>query len=450
MDDYELENARQWDDDLAPGIPPPTRNSSNSTWQLVDYSDKPTQRKQPKAQAPPPQSRFRQPRPPPEQRETDARRPQLPTNVPAPSAAVLAEKAWRERQSPAATLHIPNALAFEDKSFEKLAADKGAFITFSSAHGAFGIWGDIPNVAAARKAILRWIETATISGSRTDKFAKIVSLTDPLKERYQKQYEKEIQRSGYRQDPPTNMPFGAIGWFYWPVTEHRPQDKFGMSCEALDPIRMEHECYIKFDDRRSSFQVCGKHVNVQKVLMALRRTCYQLASDSFKVAPIRGYLPHWRSGIVPTHIYLEDYQNPVVIGAAGENRDIGCSPRGQGELDEAYLIELEQTKSTLSEKRLSHQIENALRKLHFHRGGLELRVRLGTFVLKEYKKPDDDLYELQEFLNMTRSSVFRARVTHEYAHFHPAMVLDTDLVTGLATNAKRTLCSDTSSKPMNC
>lgn len=161
--------------------------------------------------------------------------------------SIDAECAWRKHERPNGTIKIPDVLALQDKRFETIAEQNGAFISTDHTRGVngwmpFGIWGDAKAVAATRSEIDAWIrewrQASTSKFRRAETFAKVKSLTPALQEQKEKEWQREVTKQKYRQNPPALSEFGAIGTFHWPTQQFRPEDCFGSNCEALDDIRM--------------------------------------------------------------------------------------------------------------------------------------------------------------------------------------------------------------------
>ena len=199
------------------------------------------------------------------------------------------------------------------------------------------------------------------------------------------------------------MPFDAIGSFHWPVEEFRPEETFGMSLEALDPIRMDGSCYITFNRDRSTFQVYGKVSDVQSALSRLRKTAFHLCAR--QISPVRKYFCH-SPGDVYTHVYLEDYH-------LANSETPKKSPRGQGEVTDEKKLGLARDFAQLNVSIIRENIANALCHLHYLRAHLQLRLRLGIFYLESYQEPDSGMYEMQEYEAMTRATQFKGTTSEE-------------------------------------
>jgi hypothetical protein len=207
----------------------------------------------------------------------------------------------------------------------------------------------------------------------------------------------------------------AIGSFHWPIDEYRPEEVLGQSLEALDPIRMAQSCHIvRADDGRPILQTMGDVRNVRHALMALKTTCFQIAARS--IDPVRLYLLRWPSGARGSHVFLENYQHPrVACPTTTIQEDSSKSPRTEGLRTCPADIEEAGVSSSLSIERARSTIESSLRQITCLQGSIQLRARLGMFVLTRYKgfQDQDDMYELPEYELMSSQSQFKARTTEE-------------------------------------
>ena len=306
MEDYEKTNAREWDLD---GDERPKQAVSTSNWQVVGNSRQPESRPQRSS----PQEwkatqgavQTKKPKRPPSNLATDTDNEGL--------------QAWRTHEDPREVIRIPDELVLQDKSHTEIARHHRAFVFTESRKGiagsmTFGIWGGPQAVASTKEAINEWISDFRSSrkSEKSSKFAKVVSLTPVLRERAEKAWKKEVKKAKFRQYPPPHQPFGAIGSFHWPVQEYRPDEILGTNYEALDPIRMDCSCYVLFVKDRSIFQVMGKGGDVQKGLLRLRGTCFQIAAR--QITPLRSYLLHWPNvSHLPGHVRLESYEHTKLI-----------------------------------------------------------------------------------------------------------------------------------------
>ncbi|EME89218.1 uncharacterized protein MYCFIDRAFT_193188 [Pseudocercospora fijiensis CIRAD86] len=489
MEDYELANARTWDDSIAP--PPDTPEpavDSGPEWELVGNTKqskkkqnqnrrhqqqkvaaRPSAFQQPPLRRPQPEKENQRPRPAfrvtgqhsaskwRRARGLDGEHTKTPeSKQPAPrlvaEADNNAQSLWRHHRPALDHIRVPPVLAIEDDSrhlLETVAKDLGTFIHCPvmdkhAAHLTFGIWGEDADVAATKNALLfRIDELMSQKGRSAGSFAKVVSLTPVLRQRYEDRWAREIEKSRFRQFPPQGMAFPAIASFHWPSREYKPEEVLGLNIEAFDAIRMDTSCYIVYVPELSVFQVMGKERKVKQALLRLRKSCFQLTARS--VNPARTYLVRWLDGAeIPTHVYLEPYPPPAVLTSSDAVDDTpSMSPRGEGFEESMHKIGLNRHLSKMNTERVRVTLGNALRKIHFYQGHITLRVRLGTFLLSSFRMPEDAvnenpqdvLYELKEYEDMTKESQFFGRVTEEIgdataeAKVHDMLLQASDLLT---------------------
>lgn len=204
-----------------------------------------------------------------------------------------AQAKWRAREPAKQFVRVPAELLLADPhTIQRLAKDNLAFvatdstISMSAGTQTYGIWGGGSDAEKTRKAITIWIEemTGPKKSARTAKFAKLQSLTPTLRRREENMWEKNVRRERYRQHPPLDKAFGAIGTFHWPVKEYTPHEILGTNYEALDAIRMDCSSYIVW--KKDSFQIMAmKSDNVKTALMRLKTTVFQIAAK--QLAPMR-------------------------------------------------------------------------------------------------------------------------------------------------------------------
>ena len=216
-----------------------------------------------------------------------------------------------------------------------------------------------------------------------------------------------MKRQKYRMYPKPSSAFGAIGTFHWPVQEYRPDQVLGANYEALDPIRMECSCYVVHVPERSIFQIMGKAEDVQKGLLRLRKTCFQITAR--QIAPVRRYLLHLpEDSDVPKRIVLSQYERPLIASGGQSTAAMpGCSIHGEGEGTG------EQITKTCNESRVRALILTTLPKLRYYRASMKLRIRLGTFLATTFKKAQNNTYTLADYEQMIAESQFTGEVTAE-------------------------------------
>lgn len=324
-------------------------------------------------------------------------------------------------------MNLPTDLVLQDQTHQSIARQHATFVFAESDRNntpntAFGIWGNMPDVKAAKQALLAWAKDyyQYISGNSRlrAKFPKISSPTPDQRKALENKWKKELQLQNYRRYPDPNVTFGAIGSFHWPIEECRPEEVLGSSHEALDPLRMDGRCHIIFVKEKNVFQVMGSIENVKQGLLRLRRTCFQIAAR--QIAPVRRYLLHWPHALalparLPSHVSLEPYQRPPVDDIDERFPRASQRPRAQGSSESEDASRLAR-QTAINEERVHTSLLDTLKQLHYYRGNIQMRIRLGAFLaLKylKYKNPSIGVYELDEYERMIHMSQFEAAVTQE-------------------------------------
>ena len=200
-----------------------------------------------------------------------------------------AQASWRALRKAKTYVRIPRELIMHDlaggNTLQRITVEHLTFIArdegqaSNSESQTFGIWGVGKDAEATRTAIAKWIEemTGPKKSDRCAKFAKLMSMTSALRQRAENRWKREVKRQRYRQHPPMSTAFGAIGMFHWPVNDYNAAEILGTHYEALDPIRMDCECYIVW--KKTGFQVMGKDMDVVKeALLRLKQTVFQIAA----------------------------------------------------------------------------------------------------------------------------------------------------------------------------
>ncbi|RMZ07557.1 hypothetical protein D0860_05057 [Hortaea werneckii] len=439
MADYELSNTAEWDSEYAPA----TKSDVVDGWQEV-VNKKRASKSEHKPAPPLSQAAQQSSRRKSRQQYGTGRQRQPPISQPGalldewqnegtvqPPRQQLrplkfpisddgeAEAAWRAHAKPAGEVRIPESLVFSARQHETIAHRCGTFVFNRNEESIGGekiydIWGEQKAVERTAEEISAWVNKAATSDSRrgaAQKFAK-VSSQEPLKrQQSEEKWRREVRKQTYRQDPPPGKGFEAIGSFHWPIDECRPDEVLGSSYEALDPIRMNCSCHITFHAGLGVFRIFGTASEVKAGLQRLLLTCFQIAAR--QVLPVRKYLLRWPQETVPAYLYLEQYDHPVSLtNDSMPLTKYGRSPRGEY-LDEDARPVRAAMETAVNTRRVRNMIISMLGKLHYFRGSIQMRIRLGTLLLKQYKPPTDDLYDLDEYERMANESQFQAEVTQE-------------------------------------
>lgn len=413
MEDYEIENAREWD---------------------LHYRHK-TQTRPPRTQNVPEQQTEHH-----HQQEdlltvwkTASGKRRIKHNVrPQPSPKLIddtdndGEIAFRNEDRPRASIEIPlQVLDLVHDASEEIAAlakRYGAYVAVPQVQNVnelkvvrfiVNLYGDQTSVDEARQAIRNWVSANTPSKAVTGKsqFAKVASLTPGLRQRAEKRWQREVIKHLFRNYPPLGTTFGAVGSFYWPIQECNPLDVLGSQLEALDSIRMDRNCYVIWYHEQKVINVMGDAYEVQKALASIRKTFFQVAAR--QIQGVRAYLLNWTNASnLPTHICLQKVEVATVQNPTSASMPLpGYTPRAEGLSRDKALMDSAASSTTLNVKRVKDTISTTIRKVHYYRGFLRLRIRHGIFLADTYMRADNDRYSVAEFEGMIAQSQFQGHLS---------------------------------------
>lgn len=200
-----------------------------------------------------------------------------------------AQALWRALEPAKLFVRVPAEVVIAEgvDALQQLAKQFGTYVALERRQHTgpdsqvFGIWGSGKDAEATRKAIVGWIEgmMGPKKASSASKFAKLASMTPTLRVRAENRWKREVQRQRFRQHPPLDVAFGAIGTFHWPVKEYAPHEILGANYEPLDPIRIDCSCYVVW--KKNAFQVMGRNMDkVKAALLRLRQTVFRQPRSS--------------------------------------------------------------------------------------------------------------------------------------------------------------------------
>ena len=190
----------------------------------------------------------------------------------------------------------------------------------------------------------------------------------------------------------------------------------GRNCEALDPIRVEYYVYITWDAAEKSFSIYGQQQDqVEAVMESLNHTFCQVIARSFAIdgmtrfftKPLRAQRLQSKVLLLPSYPTKND-SFPAKINDA--RRSIQAYGPDFDEPEAAKLRKAAFTKNSRNEERIVLTLFRALERIRWFRGNLQMRVRLGSFVLSRYMKAPNDLYDLDIFKDMMEGETVKAFV----------------------------------------
>ncbi|KAJ9647904.1 hypothetical protein H2199_001680 [Coniosporium tulheliwenetii] len=311
-----------------------------------------------------------------------------------------------------------------------------------------GVYLDIRGTAEQAKIAIQEIEkwiTAAYPGRSKPEWSKTAAVTDATKLKIRKQIRLEARRESFRQAPPESLESVSTARFPWPEDKvsFRPEQVLGSNLEALDPIRMDCQCYITLEKGSKFLQVLGENEEqVHSALQRLKVTCDQVLARNFEPAKIVFLMP---LKDMACEIQLLPYGGPKVAGRYLNPEPIGRFPvirrrdteskrgkasRGSKSNSEASVLSSSSGSAPSLEDpqqdriiiigRLEEEVAWALQELRHFRGNLQLRVKLGTPVLTKYPKPknknDQYIYSVSEFAEIIENPEVESFVTQEIGH----------------------------------
>lgn len=195
----------------------------------------------------------------------------------------------------------------------------------------------------------------------------------------QKKMEKEALIQSFQQVPEASHTYPYTGSFLWPVDEVRPEELFGSSLEAFDPVRFQYKCHIVFDNKLSVFKVLTNNSeSVKKALRRIEGTMKEFIAKN-----------HHRRSVE----YLVEPPSPAI------KQDVKTLPGPSlsriptliGKIIDSKAGERYLEQSTEMKVKNSHRLEQALCKtipnLPYYRGQLQMRIYFGTFALSQFRWP---------------------------------------------------------------
>lgn len=225
----------------------------------------------------------------------------------------------------------------------------------------------------------------------------------------------------------------------WPLEGYNPEHVLGGSLEAFDPIRMDCSCYIAL----ARYPGCPDFAVVKimgddehEIANAEKRvvnTYLQVQSRDFPEL-------HWflvkpsNPSATRTHVRLHPYPGPSSVTGNKAPKDVGMTPKYEGSQftqstlwKRRYSIDETDLEAILAEgphveRRNLLMVEavtlSTLQLLTHYRGNLQMRARLGTFVMTKYRRPENGQFPLQQFEDLftehnTEEGQTEAHVTKE-------------------------------------
>ncbi|KAK3078304.1 hypothetical protein LTS18_007925, partial [Coniosporium uncinatum] len=289
------------------------------------------------------------------------------------------------------------------------------------------IWGSTTEVDHAVQLLKDWI-SSTLPPEQARDFAKIPSPTASQSKKLASKVKRDAVRQKYRCDPKPSDGFGHIVCLLWPEdTGWKVEEALGRKVEALDPIRMDSLCHIRYvshlnvPDIGPCFQFMGN--DLEKITKAVER----VQNIELQIAARRYNYPSWHI-IKPTKptalrmdIVLKSYDATTTTSLAPtDDTSPGMTPSFSGKelddadlMDRAFQFEAAEPDETyaggvqaeaLNLRTLGAITSTTLKILQGYRGPMQMRARLGCYVLNNYRKTPSGQMPLDEFEEMVNGA----------------------------------------------
>ena len=198
------------------------------------------------------------------------------------------------------------------------------------------------------------------------------------------EYATEAKRRAFRQNPDPAQHFPYQGWFLWRFEEVNPHGAFGLSLEAFDPIRYEHRCFIKFDERLNTIRVWADTKDrVDKAIYRIRIARLTVEAQNVKDVSIHMVTSSRKDKPFDT-VMLSHH-----VESAGKRgllipRFAGLPVHGD---TRSKWLDLTQAIGADNELKLTRALGKVLPSTPFYSGALQIRILFGTFGLKRFPNP---------------------------------------------------------------
>ena len=179
---------------------------------------------------------------------------------------------------------------------------------------------------------------------------------------------------------------------------------------------MEYYVYISWNAAEKHFAVYGQRQDqVEAVMECLNHTFCQVIARTFAVSemtrsftkPPRASCNQQQIKLIPAYTAKNEHFPPHKDDPRRSIRLYGPSIQGP---DAASRRANAYMKNCRNEDRIIQMIFQALERLRWYRGNLQMRARLGNLVISRYMKTPNGQYSLDMFEDMMSSDTVRAYV----------------------------------------
>lgn len=281
------------------------------------------------------------------------------------------------------------------------------------------IWGNQRQLELSAVELKRWKSIRNTQATAKDRqlakvaWAKETSLLSQQGAAVERTARRDAKRQHFQKTPQQNQQFKYNGYFLWPNDEIRATELFGPSCEALDPLRIEHKVHITFEEARSVFRVYS-NTSVDSIIEVIQRI-----ENTIKEFVARDERPLMLYLIEPlSTIEYRDHVRMAPGPLIGQSQTPSKIPDACGKplspIDVVdWEIEAEESASK-NRARMCTAIERTLERIPYYRGHLRMRAHFGTFALVKFQWPPGvPSVALREFETDVQSAGTRGTLIRE-------------------------------------
>ncbi|GKZ18170.1 hypothetical protein AbraIFM66951_000343 [Aspergillus brasiliensis] len=291
------------------------------------------------------------------------------------------------------SIRKPTVAYGRNEVFEEISRRTGAFIKPPFYNdSAIYLWGELPQVAAAKDIILSIIAKCSGSSKKKIEWEKITAHSVSKEARVEMKERYHARLQALQKPPDASSEFSDLMFFLWPKDGPSIHDSLGPQLEALDHIRIKFDCHV-FVPKDLPDHICAIGHNdeaMRQIVRRLRTKWTEVVANYV----VRGklYLVEPPTAMKSKIVVKKDARlaKALLRGTPLQGSEAERWP------DRAKLIQ------SKNNTRLLSMVEKCLKGVVVVRGHLRMRVNLGSFVLDQYRIPADDkpFYVLEEFREM--------------------------------------------------
>lgn len=277
-------------------------------------------------------------------------------------------------------------------TLEEMGVRLGSFIRPPQSAGDRNLllWGNEDQVSATIGELGKWVQQsdqrnyASNTSKKGHQFAKTGLLSQDNAKKLNKYMKTQATKQKYQKVPDSNLSFEFTGYFLWPVDEIRPEDLLGPSYEAFDPIRIDYDSYIVFDNQYSLFKILTNAEDaVQEAMKRIEGTMKEFVARTCQEIVVH-MVERPGPQLMRTKVML--MEGPSL----GQSTSKPMIPLLTGEpLAPAQIIQWKKEMKIVEENQFAqwrHLIGKMVKRLYVYRGRIQMRVLLGTFALTMFRR----------------------------------------------------------------